>query len=108
MATVAAEVLLKCVFEGCISMQDMEIERRPYHRNCSCALHKSKGGFANSCSQHGKISYSKKESWKDCCLSSKATPHSSSSSLPLPGNTRLGIERSQTQLTLCRLAESSS
>ncbi|KAJ9551173.1 hypothetical protein OSB04_015218 [Centaurea solstitialis] len=30
-------------FEGCISHGDVEITRRPYHRNCSCALHKMHG-----------------------------------------------------------------
>ncbi|RVW43744.1 hypothetical protein CK203_074138 [Vitis vinifera] len=43
MATGAAEGLLWGVYEGCISGCDMGIERRPYHRNCKCALHKSKG-----------------------------------------------------------------
>ncbi|KAI3709335.1 hypothetical protein L2E82_39095 [Cichorium intybus] len=26
--------------EGCITSGDLEITRRPYHRNCNCALHK--------------------------------------------------------------------
>ncbi|KAF4365218.1 hypothetical protein G4B88_000377 [Cannabis sativa] len=38
-----AEMLLCCVFEaGSISLHDMEIDRRPYHRYCGCALHKFK------------------------------------------------------------------
>ncbi|GLT80532.1 hypothetical protein SLA2020_519670 [Shorea laevis] len=33
------------VYEGCISGCDSEIENRPYHRNCGCALHsRSRGG----------------------------------------------------------------
>ncbi|OVA14203.1 hypothetical protein BVC80_9029g32 [Macleaya cordata] len=38
-----AKGMFGCVYEGCITMYEMEIERRPYHRNCGCALHKSRG-----------------------------------------------------------------
>ncbi|CAN1339689.1 hypothetical protein LINPERPRIM_LOCUS38586 [Linum perenne] len=31
------------VLNACISIFDMEVHRRPYHRNCNCALHKKKG-----------------------------------------------------------------
>ncbi|KAM7477188.1 hypothetical protein LguiB_024431 [Lonicera macranthoides] len=48
-------------------MHDVEIERRPYHRNCSCALHK-KDPFSGICSQHGKISFPKKSSWNASSL----------------------------------------
>ncbi|KAI5320720.1 hypothetical protein L3X38_040428 [Prunus dulcis] len=43
-----AGMMFQCVFEGSLSMRDTEIERRPYHKNCSCALHKSKGAAASS------------------------------------------------------------
>ncbi|KAM6553225.1 hypothetical protein CsatB_013987 [Cannabis sativa] len=44
-----AEMLLCCVFEaGSISLHDMEIDRRPYHRYCGCALHKFKGTNNNN------------------------------------------------------------
>lgn len=39
MATGAAEGLLRCIFSWAIAARDSEIERRPYHRHCSCALH---------------------------------------------------------------------
>ncbi|KAK3025807.1 hypothetical protein RJ639_040713 [Escallonia herrerae] len=42
MSTAAAEMMLHCVLGGTLSMHDMNIERRLYHKNCSCALHKSK------------------------------------------------------------------
>ncbi|MBA0779183.1 hypothetical protein Gotri_003457 [Gossypium trilobum] len=32
-------MMFRCVFQGSISMQDCLMERRPYHRNCQCALH---------------------------------------------------------------------
>ncbi|KAI3714941.1 hypothetical protein L6452_21903 [Arctium lappa] len=28
------------VFEGCISYEEMGVNRRPYHRNCTCPLHR--------------------------------------------------------------------
>ncbi|PQP97438.1 hypothetical protein Pyn_10107 [Prunus yedoensis var. nudiflora] len=37
-----AGMMFQCAFEGSLSMQDTEIERRPYHKNCTCALHKFK------------------------------------------------------------------
>ena len=40
----ASDVMFRCVFDGCISVDNMEIERRPYHRNFSCAPHKMEGG----------------------------------------------------------------
>ncbi|RDX90146.1 hypothetical protein CR513_28026, partial [Mucuna pruriens] len=39
MASGACQMMLRCVFEGSISLHDMEIERRPYHKNCGCELH---------------------------------------------------------------------
>ena len=76
----AAEAMLRCVFDGSISMSDMEIEQRPYHRNCGCAMHKIKGVCSNACSQQNNISYSKKPSLDDCSLSIKASKFSSQSS----------------------------
>ncbi|CAA3016317.1 Hypothetical predicted protein [Olea europaea subsp. europaea] len=47
-ATGAADMMFRCVFEGSLSMCDMDIERRPYHRNCTCALHKQKSSCSNA------------------------------------------------------------
>ncbi|XWS73030.1 hypothetical protein CRYUN_Cryun02cG0091000 [Craigia yunnanensis] len=69
MATGAAEMMFRCVFEGSITMQDSLIERRPYHRNCDCALHKLKGVCSSSCSRTRNISFPKKQPWGDCSLS---------------------------------------
>ncbi|KAM7472972.1 hypothetical protein LguiA_011155 [Lonicera macranthoides] len=79
MALVAAKILIGYGVDGSITMHDVEIERRPYHRNCSCALHK-KGPFSNICSQHGKISFPKKKSWNDCSLFVGASKLSAQSS----------------------------
>uniref|UniRef100_A0A2N9FW29 Uncharacterized protein n=1 Tax=Fagus sylvatica TaxID=28930 RepID=A0A2N9FW29_FAGSY len=81
MATGAVNMMLLCVFEGSISMHDMEIKRRPYHRNCSCALHNLKDGSSASCSHQRNISLPKKQSWAKCSLSITASKSSSHSSL---------------------------
>ncbi|CAN1336663.1 hypothetical protein LINPERPRIM_LOCUS37250 [Linum perenne] len=39
MANAIGNMMFQCVFDGSISFQDNEIERRPYHRDCECALH---------------------------------------------------------------------
>ncbi|CAN6802000.1 hypothetical protein F2Q70_00039005 [Brassica cretica] len=40
MAAGSVDGIFRNIFEGCISSCDASIERRPYHKNCSCALHK--------------------------------------------------------------------
>ncbi|KAM7472971.1 hypothetical protein LguiA_011154 [Lonicera macranthoides] len=82
MATVVAKMMLGCGVDGSVSLHDVEIERRPYHRNYSCALHKSKGKFSNACSHHRNVSFTKKKSWNDCSLFVEASKlYSQSSSL---------------------------
>ncbi|KAJ0989528.1 hypothetical protein J5N97_007884 [Dioscorea zingiberensis] len=53
------EVLLRCVFQGSITFSDADIERRPYHRNCGCALHGSLCSSKVSAASHcgNKVSY---------------------------------------------------
>ncbi|KAB2618847.1 hypothetical protein D8674_014716 [Pyrus ussuriensis x Pyrus communis] len=58
-----AGMMFQCVFEGSLSMQDTEIERRPYHKNCNCALHSKVGICSNACQRN--ISFPKKQSWSD-------------------------------------------
>ncbi|OMO80433.1 hypothetical protein COLO4_24095 [Corchorus olitorius] len=86
MATGAAEMILRCVYEGSIVMQDSLIERRPYHRNCGCALHKLKGVCSSACSRPRNLSFPKKHKWNDCSLSLSnsisASKFSSRSSFP--------------------------
>ncbi|RXH74322.1 hypothetical protein DVH24_029043 [Malus domestica] len=61
-----AGMMFQCVFEGSLSMQDTEIERRPYHKNCNCALHSKVGVCSNACQRN--ISFPKKQSWSDSSL----------------------------------------
>ncbi|KAI3781989.1 hypothetical protein L2E82_12018 [Cichorium intybus] len=49
MATGAAAIMLHCVFEGSLSMSEIDKERRPYHKNCSCALHSPKDETPTTC-----------------------------------------------------------
>ncbi|KAE8678791.1 hypothetical protein F3Y22_tig00111402pilonHSYRG00256 [Hibiscus syriacus] len=84
MATGAAavETMLRCVLEGSLSMQEMEVERRPYHRNCSCALHSLKGSVCSSaCSRTRSISFTKRRTWNDSSLTVANSQFSSPSSL---------------------------
>ncbi|KAG6471939.1 hypothetical protein ZIOFF_069392 [Zingiber officinale] len=45
MMAAGANSLLRCIFEGCIQARCSDIDQRPYHRNCKCALHRRR--FAN-------------------------------------------------------------
>ncbi|KAL6226193.1 hypothetical protein ACLB2K_000156 [Fragaria x ananassa] len=85
----ASGMMFQCVFEGSLSMRDIEIERRPYHKNCNCALHKSKrGACSNVCPQQSNLSFPKKHSWIDGSLCMSATI--SKSSTP-PGATSISV-----------------
>ncbi|KAI3907705.1 hypothetical protein MKW98_016349 [Papaver atlanticum] len=83
MAAAAAEGLIRCVFEGCISTSDTDIERRPYHKNCTCALHrsssKSSSAATTNCNSKKKLSYPMRRSWSEGCLALAAANSSSSS-----------------------------
>jgi|UniRef100_B9IMJ7 hypothetical protein len=59
MAIGAAEMILQCIFSRSISLNDMEIRRRQYHRNCKCALHKLKDIYPDDCPQQRKIPFPK-------------------------------------------------
>ncbi|WOG96562.1 hypothetical protein DCAR_0415898 [Daucus carota subsp. sativus] len=80
MDAAASHMMLHCAFDSCLSMSDMEIERRPYHRNCSCALHKPKDSRPAACFRHGNVAFSKKGSWSDCSIT-LSSPKISSQSL---------------------------
>ncbi|KAK3435724.1 hypothetical protein EUGRSUZ_C00430, partial [Eucalyptus grandis] len=72
---------LRCVVEGSLSVNDVEIERRPYHRNYGCALHKLKGERPTVCSHHNNVSFPKRELSSNCSFSTAASKFSSHSSL---------------------------
>ncbi|KAI3782004.1 hypothetical protein L2E82_12035 [Cichorium intybus] len=79
---IAGDGIYGNVFGGCISSDDIRIERRPYHRNCSCALHKS---GENHCPHTPlqKVAFPIRRSWSEGCLvamMSSATAPSAGSS----------------------------
>ncbi|XVF47953.1 hypothetical protein PTKIN_Ptkin03bG0150900 [Pterospermum kingtungense] len=102
MATGAlAEMMLRCVLEGSLVMQEMEVERRPYHRNCSCALHNLKGVFSSACSRTRNLSFSKKKIRNDCSLTMATTQFSSQSSLL--GGSSVRFMESKTSREFCHI-----
>ncbi|KAL2534806.1 hypothetical protein Adt_08189 [Abeliophyllum distichum] len=100
----AGDGLLRGVFEGCISGGDMGIQRRPYHRNCNCALHKSRGRCSHP-PKNTQVSYPVRRSWSESSLALMASGsgHSSSGTSPAMGTGE--ISRTQSQLVLCNLEE---
>nr|XP_016480639.1 PREDICTED: uncharacterized protein LOC107801764 [Nicotiana tabacum]XP_018624833.2 uncharacterized protein LOC104091733 [Nicotiana tomentosiformis] len=79
MATGAAgDGLFRGVFDGCISGHDTGIQSRPYHRNCGCALHKSRGNCSHS-SPYMNVSYPIRRSWSESCLALAAASSAASS-----------------------------
>ncbi|PIA45667.1 hypothetical protein AQUCO_01600116v1 [Aquilegia coerulea] len=80
METGVAGALLQCVYNGSISVFDTEIERRPYHKNCSCAFHRTAKNSSNICPHRRKISVPTKQLWKECSLSIKGSHYSSQTS----------------------------
>ncbi|CAA2969916.1 Hypothetical predicted protein [Olea europaea subsp. europaea] len=99
----AGDGLLRGLFEGCISGGDMGIQRRPYHRNCNCALHKSRGRCSHP-PKNTQVSYPVKRSWSESCLALitvSDSGHSPSVTSPAMGNDPTGeIPRTKSQLGL--------
>nr|XP_016509106.1 PREDICTED: uncharacterized protein LOC107826618 [Nicotiana tabacum] len=102
MATGAAgDGLFRGVFDGCISGHDTGIQSRPYHRNCGCALHKSRGNCAHS-SPYRNVSYPIRRSWSESCLALAAassghpSPCSSSAAAAMDGGKK-NLVRSTTE-----------
>ncbi|KAK1434654.1 hypothetical protein QVD17_00403 [Tagetes erecta] len=63
----SGDAIVGNVFGGSISSDDIAIQRRPYHRNCTCALHKSGENHCSHASLH-KVSYPIRRSWSESCL----------------------------------------
>ncbi|CAL9117519.1 unnamed protein product, partial [Musa textilis] len=68
MATVAGPPLLQCVFDRCIAAFDTEVRRRPYHRNCGCALHRA-GRSPEGLPCNGRVSFRIRPSGGDLAAS---------------------------------------
>ncbi|KAL8497758.1 hypothetical protein ACS0TY_021190 [Phlomoides rotata] len=77
MATGAADMMLRCVFNGSLSASDTDIERRPYHRNSKCALHKVKAKCSHAGPQQGNVSFPEGEFRNNCSFYISASTISS-------------------------------
>ncbi|KAJ8753198.1 hypothetical protein K2173_017787 [Erythroxylum novogranatense] len=82
MATGAADGFFRYVYDGCLSGGDMGIERRPYHRNCQCALHKNRENCPHAIHKSKNVKYPIRRSWSEGCLALAAYCHPSPSSSP--------------------------
>ncbi|GAB4828192.1 hypothetical protein Ancab_035109 [Ancistrocladus abbreviatus] len=87
--------LLRGVYEGCISGSRTEVQRRPYHRNCSCALHKSRrnGRDQHLCPHNNIVSYQIRRSRSEGCLALAATSAASVGSSPVGSLAALEVGR---------------
>ncbi|GMI97619.1 hypothetical protein HRI_003431200 [Hibiscus trionum] len=96
-AGATAETMLRSVLAGSLVMQEFEVERRPYHKNCGCALHNLKGICSSACSRARNLSFPKKNNWRniDCSLS-MANPQFSSRSYPVVGTSIKSVESKAT------------
>ncbi|TKY73066.1 Cyclophilin peptidyl-prolyl cis-trans isomerase family protein isoform 1 [Spatholobus suberectus] len=77
----AADGLFRPIYAGCISGHDNDVERRPYHRNCGCALHsKSRNkSCAHRAPRCNSVSYPMRRAWSEGSLVMAASAHSSPS-----------------------------
>ncbi|CAI9259759.1 unnamed protein product [Lactuca saligna] len=69
-------------FEGCIR-GDMEITRRPYHRNCNCALHKMRGKCSHVFPATN-VAYPIRRAWSEGSLALMASTNNNSSPCSSP------------------------
>ncbi|GFQ01484.1 hypothetical protein PHJA_002292300 [Phtheirospermum japonicum] len=90
---------LRGVFEGCISGGDMGVQRRPYHKNCGCALHASRGNCPHP-PRYKNVSYPIRRSWSEGCLAIMGGQSSPSPSSTAPAAAPAGMKRTPTQLVL--------
>ncbi|XP_051149571.1 uncharacterized protein LOC127264178 [Andrographis paniculata] len=103
MATGAAgDAFLRGIFEGCISGGDMGVQRRPYHRNCGCALHDSRGRCPHE-SRSNSVSYPIRRSWSETCLA--VIGQSPSPSCSTSPSAAADIRRTSSQQLLCKSTE---
>ncbi|KAK1403475.1 Cyclophilin-like peptidyl-prolyl cis-trans isomerase family protein [Heracleum sosnowskyi] len=79
MDATSGHMMNQYIYDSSLSMSDTDIERRPYHRNCSCALHMPKAAPA-ACFQHGYVAFPKKQSWSNCSVSITSVRSSTRSS----------------------------
>ncbi|KAK1400075.1 hypothetical protein POM88_009938 [Heracleum sosnowskyi] len=65
----AGDGFFKGMYDGCIPGHDMGVENRPYHRNCGCALHKTRGDCSHSL-PNSNVSYPRRRVWSNAIRAS--------------------------------------
>ncbi|KAJ6698590.1 HOMEODOMAIN PROTEIN 8 putative-RELATED [Salix purpurea] len=90
MATGAADGFFRYVHDGCLSGGEVGFDRRPYHRNCRCALHNSKENCSHTMSRYKNVSYPIKRRWSEGNLALMVANSSSSSSNSPPSSLQAG------------------
>ncbi|KZV27420.1 hypothetical protein F511_02529 [Dorcoceras hygrometricum] len=88
------------VYEGCLSAGDMDIQRRPYHKNCGCMLHKSRLHCTHS-SRCNSLSYPLRRSWSESSLELVRPTASPGSMSPTVAKAAGEMRRTQSRLAFC-------
>ncbi|KAM7266841.1 hypothetical protein ACFE04_009007 [Oxalis oulophora] len=91
MAGAAYEGFFQCVYS--IAGNDMGIQQRPYHRNCSCALHRSKGHCQHVTAKNINVSYPLRKAWSSEGSLTLTMAANSCHSSPCSSLVDVGIER---------------
>lgn len=68
----AGDGFIKGIYNGCIPGHDMGVQNRPYHRNCGCALHKTRSDYSHSLPK-SKVSYPIRRVWSNAITSTCRT-----------------------------------
>ncbi|KAL8149780.1 hypothetical protein AgCh_006695 [Apium graveolens] len=65
----AGDGLFRGMYDGCIPGHDTGVQNRPYHRNCGCALHKTRSDCSHSLPT-SKVSYPIRRVWSKAITAS--------------------------------------
>ncbi|KAL1563467.1 hypothetical protein AAHA92_05930 [Salvia divinorum] len=98
MSSAAAEMMLRCVLEGSLSMCDTDIERRPYHHDCKCALHKEKGKCSHSAPKQSNVAFPKRELGSKCSFSISHSVITSQSCSVHSSSSRIQFQQSRIRM----------
>ncbi|KAE9587614.1 hypothetical protein Lal_00021838 [Lupinus albus] len=81
----AADGFFRPIYDGCLSGFDHCVERRPYHRNCSCALHSKSRNLCAHKLLGNNVKYPMRRAWSEgSLLVLAASNYSSPSTSPAP------------------------
>ncbi|XP_052199064.1 uncharacterized protein LOC127806091 [Diospyros lotus] len=100
----AGDGLLRGIFEASMSGSDTAIQRRPYHKNCTCALHKSRGHCCHVLRSNN-VSFPIRRTWSEGCLVAAADQASGSGSPPAVVAAEHRVARTHSQSSLRNIEE---